>query len=283
MPSTIAWLEQDYHRRKHRELAMTPNQRLAGSIDASRPCPGSAELKAAFRITIKRTLRRSDGTVSVEGTRYQVPQPWRHLRGAPLRVHLQIASLCRSTVRMRVSAHHGRAHVVPVEAVRICIRKGVTFTGRASQSEYWWWLFLVGLIDLAYGGTMYLAHPPFLTTATLGRALLWVVVLVPTMAVTVRRLHDTGWSGRWAALHIPMVVFSLHALATGPELSAAASVPGTSGRWRSSRSSRRFWCRSHVLFRHFGQEPVRACPSRGPGPRRRHRRRLAARPSSLRG
>ena len=78
--ATVAWLEQDYHRRVHRELAMTPHQRLAGSVDASRPCPGAAALKAAFRITGKRTLRRSDGTVSLEGIRYQVPQPWRHLR-----------------------------------------------------------------------------------------------------------------------------------------------------------------------------------------------------------
>ena len=83
--ATIAWLEQDYHRRRHRELAMTPHQRLAGSADASRPCPGSAELKAAFRITTKRTLRRSDGTVSIEAIRYQVPQPWRHLREVWLR------------------------------------------------------------------------------------------------------------------------------------------------------------------------------------------------------
>ena len=77
--ATVAWLEREYHRRVHRELGMTPHERLAGSVDASRPCPGLAELKAAFRITRKRTLRRSDGTVSVEGIRYQVPQPWRHL------------------------------------------------------------------------------------------------------------------------------------------------------------------------------------------------------------
>ena len=83
--ATIAWLEQDYHRRKHRELGMTPHERLAGSVNASRPCPASAELKAAFRITRKRTLRRSDGTVSVEGIRYQMPQPWRHLREAWIR------------------------------------------------------------------------------------------------------------------------------------------------------------------------------------------------------
>ena len=77
--ATVAWLERDYHRRKHRELGMTPHERLARSVDASRPCPGSEELKAAFRITVKRTLRRSDGTVSLESIRYQVPQPWRHL------------------------------------------------------------------------------------------------------------------------------------------------------------------------------------------------------------
>ena len=83
--ATVAWLEQDYHRREHRELGMTPHRRLAGSVDASRPCPGAAELKAAFRITRKRTLRRSDGTVSVESIRYQIPPPWRHLREAWVR------------------------------------------------------------------------------------------------------------------------------------------------------------------------------------------------------
>ena len=35
---------------------------------------------------MKRTQRRSDATVSVEGVRYQVPKPWRHLRELSLRV-----------------------------------------------------------------------------------------------------------------------------------------------------------------------------------------------------
>ena len=77
--ATVAWVEKDYNRRVHRELGTTPYRRLAESPDASRPCPGSDELRAAFRITEKRTLRRSDGTVSVKGVRYQVPAPWRHL------------------------------------------------------------------------------------------------------------------------------------------------------------------------------------------------------------
>ena len=59
---------------------MTPHERLAGSVDASRPCPATDRLRDAFQITGKRTVRRSDGTVSVEGVRYQIPALWRHLR-----------------------------------------------------------------------------------------------------------------------------------------------------------------------------------------------------------
>ena len=84
--ATVAWVEHDYHRRAHRELGSTPIRRLLDSPDASRPCPESHELQSAFRITVKRTLRRSDATVSVEGVRYQVPAPWRHLRELSLRV-----------------------------------------------------------------------------------------------------------------------------------------------------------------------------------------------------
>ena len=84
--ATVAWLERDYHRRVHRELATTPLKRLLNSDDASRPCPDASAPRAAFRIPVKRTQRRSDATVSVEGVRYQVPKPWRHLRELSLRV-----------------------------------------------------------------------------------------------------------------------------------------------------------------------------------------------------
>ena len=84
--ATVAWVEREYHRRVHRELGTTPLKRLLESDDASRPCPETDVLRAAFRITVKRTLRRSDGTVSVEGVRYQVPLPWRHLTALFIRV-----------------------------------------------------------------------------------------------------------------------------------------------------------------------------------------------------
>lgn len=84
--ATVTWVEREYHRRVHRETGVTPLRRLAESEDASRPCPGSEELRAAFRIKARRKVRRSDGTVTVEKVRYQLPPPWRHLRKVDLRV-----------------------------------------------------------------------------------------------------------------------------------------------------------------------------------------------------
>ena len=84
--ATVTWVEREYHRRVHRETGVTPLKRLAASEDASRPCPGSDELRAAFRIKVRRRVRRSDGTVTVENVRYQLPPPWRHLREVDLRV-----------------------------------------------------------------------------------------------------------------------------------------------------------------------------------------------------
>ena len=83
--ATVAWLDRDYRRRVHREFGMTPHERLAGSVDASRPCLATDGLRDAFRITGKRTVPRSDGTLSVEGVCYQIPAPWRHLREAWVR------------------------------------------------------------------------------------------------------------------------------------------------------------------------------------------------------
>lgn len=83
--ATVTWLEREYHRRAHRGTGVTPLNRLTRSEDASRPCPGGDGLRAAFRIKVRRRVRRSDGTVTVENVRYR-PPPWRHLRGVDPRV-----------------------------------------------------------------------------------------------------------------------------------------------------------------------------------------------------
>jgi hypothetical protein len=83
--ATQAWITQEYHRTVHRELSVTPLERYLAGPNVSRECPGSEALRAAFRLEVKRRQRRSDGTVSLEGQRFEIPSRYRHLGEVHLR------------------------------------------------------------------------------------------------------------------------------------------------------------------------------------------------------
>jgi putative transposase len=83
--ATQAWITQEYHCTEHREIGETPMQRYLAGPNVGRQCPGSEELRAAFRIEVKRRQRRSDGTVSLEGQRFEIPSRYRHLSEVSLR------------------------------------------------------------------------------------------------------------------------------------------------------------------------------------------------------
>ena len=81
-------------------------------------------------------------------------------------------------------------------AIKSCFSKYATFGGRASRSEYWYWVLfsvLIGVaaifIDTAIGVPLEKRGPVDAIT-TLG-------LFLPGLAVTVRRLHDVGKSGWW--------------------------------------------------------------------------------------
>ena len=86
------------------------------------------------------------------------------------------------------------------DAISTCLRKYATFSGRARRSEYWWFTLanvlaaiLASLVDqlLAVSGVSLLV--------TVG-------LLLPSLAVTVRRLHDTGRTGWWCFIAlVPLV------------------------------------------------------------------------------
>jgi hypothetical protein len=83
--ATQAWVELEYNRKVHSEIGCPPVQRWQEGPDVSRPSPSSDELRRAFRAETRRTQRRSDGTLSLEGRRFEVPSRYRHLERLRLR------------------------------------------------------------------------------------------------------------------------------------------------------------------------------------------------------
>ena len=83
--ATQAWVEQEYHRTQHSEIGTTPLERYLASPNVSRECPGTAALAQAFRIEVTRRQRRSDGTVSLAGQRFEIPAQYRQLANVQLR------------------------------------------------------------------------------------------------------------------------------------------------------------------------------------------------------
>jgi len=81
------------------------------------------------------------------------------------------------------------------ESIKICFTKYAEFKGRASKSEFWWWVLFNFIATMCLG----------IINDKLSAAFA-LATLLPYMAVTTRRLHDIGKSG-WAQLVgiIPLV------------------------------------------------------------------------------
>ena len=83
--ATLAWVEMEYNRKEHSEIQTTPLHRFLHDKNVGRPCPESEKLKLAFTQEVQRTQRRSDGTLSLEGLRFEVPSRYAHLEKLSLR------------------------------------------------------------------------------------------------------------------------------------------------------------------------------------------------------
>ncbi|MBW2465405.1 MAG: transposase [Deltaproteobacteria bacterium] len=71
--ATQAWVEQEYNREVHEELGVPPLERMLEGPDVSRPAPDTETLRFYFTRRERRTQRRSDGTVSIRGVRFELP------------------------------------------------------------------------------------------------------------------------------------------------------------------------------------------------------------------
>jgi transposase InsO family protein len=83
--ATQAWVEMEYNRARHSEIGEPPAERFLRGPSVGRPSPTAEELRLAFRVEETRTQRRSDGTVSIESVRFEVPSRYRHLERLSVR------------------------------------------------------------------------------------------------------------------------------------------------------------------------------------------------------
>ena len=84
--ATQAWVEQEYQRKLHSEIRESPLDRYLRGPSVGRESPGSDALRRAMRTEVSRKQRRSDGTVTVDGVRFEVPAAYRTLLQLRLRV-----------------------------------------------------------------------------------------------------------------------------------------------------------------------------------------------------
>ena len=83
--ATQAWMEIEYNRAVHRATSCSPVERFAEAPDVLRSSPPSESLRDAFRLETKRIQRQSDGTISLEGVRFEIPARYGHFREVAVR------------------------------------------------------------------------------------------------------------------------------------------------------------------------------------------------------
>lgn len=96
------------------------------------------------------------------------------------------------------------------DAIRAVFGKYATFEGRACRSEFWWFALFnllmqipIGIVDgMLVGGRGMMDMNQFTPVSTI-----WgLAVFVPSLAVAVRRLHDTDRSGWWWFLWVIPII-----------------------------------------------------------------------------
>ena len=110
--ATQAWVELEYNRAHHSEIHESPLECFLREKNVTRPCPTSDDLRRCFRVEERRKQRKSDGTITVEGVRFELPSRYRSL----VKVTLRVTRWDLSTVEMvdpRTGAH--LATLLPID------------------------------------------------------------------------------------------------------------------------------------------------------------------------
>jgi uncharacterized membrane protein YhaH (DUF805 family) len=94
------------------------------------------------------------------------------------------------------------------EAVRVCLTKYIDFNGRARRSEYWWFVLFALLVGIATAIVDRVIAPGYVAMHGRGPVsmLASLALLLPSLAVSVRRLHDIDRTGWWILFFYAAVI-----------------------------------------------------------------------------
>ncbi|PPC94807.1 MAG: hypothetical protein CTY33_02650 [Methylotenera sp.] len=81
------------------------------------------------------------------------------------------------------------------EAIKLCFQKYADFSGRAKRPEFWWFALFTFLASMILG-----------VVSSMLSGLFSLAVIVPSLAVGARRLHDIGRSGWWQLIWLVPVI-----------------------------------------------------------------------------
>jgi uncharacterized membrane protein YhaH (DUF805 family) len=89
------------------------------------------------------------------------------------------------------------------EAISSGFRNYVGFSGRASRSEFWYWILFNVLVSIALS----IIDLALVSGNTTVLSSIWsLATFLPSLAVGIRRLHDTDRSGWWWLISfIPLI------------------------------------------------------------------------------
>ena len=95
------------------------------------------------------------------------------------------------------------------DAVKTCFVKYTNFSGRASRSEFWLFVLftfvvslMLGFLDPLIAGVSFMDYDEVFAPLS---TIFTIAIIIPSIAVNVRRLHDVNRSGWWLLIELTVI------------------------------------------------------------------------------
>ena len=135
------------------------------------------------------------------------------------------------------------------QAVGSALSSYATFHGRARRSEYWWFYLFTILVAIPAGVIDAILDMAFNNEIGIVGTITSLALLLPTLAVTARRLHDTGRTGWWMLLPVvPLLAAFVVGIAT--VVSAVFSAGGDGATTGAADCAPGVLCAAHARRGH---------------------------------